>query len=60
MYTHARRVRAHCKVHGWSPWLSEKEEENQERGGIPGFPIGSVAIGVTLGLLALSRMRRRH
>jgi desulfoferrodoxin (superoxide reductase-like protein) len=54
------RVRAHCNVHGWSPWLSEGEEETHERRGIPGFPYGSVAIGVVSGLLALSWMRRRH
>lgn len=42
------RVRAHCNIHGWSQWTSESPEEDEERGvGIPGFPYGSIAFGLT-------------
>lgn len=39
------RVRAHCNVHGWSPWAAEEEEETGGGGGIPGFSPESVALG---------------
>jgi len=54
------RVRAHCNVHGWSPWLTEKEEETQERGGIPGFPYESVIIGLVTGAFVLWLLGRKQ
>lgn len=52
------QVRVNCNVHGWSPWASE-EQKDGSGGGIPGFPYGSVVLGITLGMILLWVMRRR-
>lgn len=51
-------VRSHCTSHGWSTWkvlvLGEVGDEPEERGGgIPGFPAGSLALGLGVGLLLM-------
>lgn len=51
-------VRVYCTLHGWSAWKSmesDSPEPEEPSGGIPGFPI--LAIG--LGLVALMLRRDR-
>jgi hypothetical protein len=49
-------VRSHCTSHGWSGWrvleLGDDEPEGNG-GGIPGFPAGSLVLGLGVGLLLL-------
>jgi len=47
-------VRAFCNLHGWSPWVSSQVEaeeptvEDTTSGGIPGFPLLAVGLGLAL------------
>ena len=48
------QVRAYCTVHGWSSWVSlGGEPEPEPSGGIPGFPL--LALGLGLAIYALRR-----
>ena len=54
------RVRAHCTNHGWSQWKSlQTEEPTEDGGGIPGFPVESMAIGLAVGAVLLWVARRQ-
>ena len=46
------QVRAHCTWHGWSSWATLGEVEANPSGGIPGFPILSIGIGLLVFTLA--------
>lgn len=50
------KVRAHCNLHGWSPWFEVKEEE-EEQSMIPGFPLEASAIGIIGASYPLIRRR---
>ncbi len=49
-------VRSHCISHGWGAWkvleLGDGEPD-ENGGGIPGFPAGSLVLGLAAGLLLL-------
>jgi hypothetical protein len=49
-------VRVHCTNHGWSVWkvlgLGD-EEPDESGGGIPGFPVEAIVLGLAVGLLLL-------
>jgi len=49
-------VRVHCTSHGWSAWkvlgLGD-EEPDESGGGIPGFPVEAIVLGLAVGLLLL-------
>ncbi len=49
-------VRVHCISHGWSAWkvlgLGD-EEPDESGGGIPGFPVEAIVLGLAVGLLLL-------
>ncbi|MGD2142129.1 MAG: hypothetical protein PVH79_01460 [Candidatus Bathyarchaeota archaeon] len=48
------RTRAHCTNHGWSRWKSlETEEPTNGSGGIPGFPIESIILGIVISVVIL-------
>ncbi len=53
-------VRVHCTSHGWSAWrvLGLGEEPEEKGGGIPGFPVESVVLGLAVGLLLLWATRK--
>ena len=53
------KVRAHCNIHGWSQWTIESTEEDEKGGsGIPGFPYGSIALGLTFATVVTLWARR--
>lgn len=53
------RVRAHCTIHGWSQWRSESTEGNDTGGGgIPGFPYGSILLGMAFATVVTWWARR--
>lgn len=53
------RVRAYCNIHGWSQWTIESAEEDEKGGGgIPGFPYGSIALGLTFATVVTLWARR--
>jgi desulfoferrodoxin (superoxide reductase-like protein) len=41
-------VRAYCTLHGWSSWASLGETPSEPSGGIPGFPLLAVGLGLAL------------
>ena len=47
-------VRAYCTLHGWSAWkeveadVAEPPEAEEPSGGIPGFPLIAVGLGLAL------------
>jgi len=49
------QVRAHCTLHGWGTWTiltNNGEEPADETGGIPGYPLESLILGIIIvGLL---------
>ena len=49
-------VRVHCTSHGWSAWkvlgLGDGEPD-ESGGGIPGFPVEALFLGLAVGLLLL-------
>jgi desulfoferrodoxin (superoxide reductase-like protein) len=51
------RARVSCTTHGWSSWRRFTTEDQDRGGGIPGFPVEAIA----LGLLAFGyKLRNRH
>jgi len=49
------QVRAHCTLHGWGTWTilnNNGEDPADETGGIPGYPLESLILGIIIvGLL---------
>jgi len=52
------RVRAHCIIHGWGQWVGESGGEPTGGGGIPGFPLESIALGISLAAIIVWLFRR--
>ena len=50
----AVEVRAYCNLHGWSPWKEVETDtdepivDEEPSGGIPGFPLVALGIGLVL------------
>lgn len=53
------QVRAHCNLHGWSPWISEENEESSGGGDIPGFPSESIILGLLLSSFLIWYLQKR-
>jgi desulfoferrodoxin (superoxide reductase-like protein) len=54
------RARVSCTTHGWSPWKSlTTDDKKNGGGGIPGFPIAAVAVGLITVSLLLRRASER-
>ena len=54
-------VRSHCTSHGWSAWkvLELGDEEPEEKGGgIPGFPVEALSLGLVIGLFLLLMFKK--
>ena len=48
------RARAKCTTHGWSQWRRfTTDTENGGGGGIPGFPIESIVLGLITALIVI-------
>ncbi len=52
------RIRAHCNIHGWSQWAVESGGESTGSGGIPGFSLESIALGISLAAIIVWLFRR--
>ena len=42
------RARVSCITHGWSSWKTLSTDGQDRGGGIPGFPVEAVAVGVSV------------
>jgi len=54
------RVRAHCNIHRWSQWRTlELREDGGGGGGIPGFPLEALALGLLVSAMILWISQRK-
>ena len=53
------RARVDCTNHGWSTWKILSTDDDDSRGGIPGFPIEAAAVGLMAASFLLRRARER-
>ena len=51
------RARVSCTTHGWSSWRRLITEDQDRGGGIPGFPVEAIALGL---LVFGYKLRNRH
>ena len=51
------RARVSCTTHGWSSWRRLIIEDQDRGGGIPGFPVEAIALGL---LVFGYKLRNRH